>query len=108
MDLCVRFWDLSENKVNARYYRSSFLGHGTHQNLLSHFNGITKDLGHSHLYQISMDGSNVDIKFHQKFSAHFKESNFHSPIDMAVVLYTSSIEVLPLEQKNLDGNYKRF
>ena len=77
MDLYVRFWNVSENKVNIRYYRSSFLGHGTHQNLLSHFNYITKDLDHSHLHQISMDSPNANIKFHQEFSAHFKELNFN-------------------------------
>ena len=77
MDLYVRFWNVSENKVNIRYYRSSFLGHGTHQNLLSHFNYTTKDLDHSHLHQISMDSPNANIKFHQEFSAHFKELNFN-------------------------------
>ena len=43
-DLYVKFWDVNENKVNVRYFGSSFLGHGTHQNLLSHFSDITKDL----------------------------------------------------------------
>ena len=87
MELYVRFWDVSENKVNVHYYGSSFLGHGTHQNLLSHFNDITRDLDHSHLYQISMDGANVNAKFHQEFSAHFKESNFHLLLALAVVLF---------------------
>ena len=50
MDLYVRFWDVNKNKFNVRYHGSSFLGHGAHQNLLSHFNDITKDLDHSHLY----------------------------------------------------------
>ena len=61
MDLYVRFWDVSENKVNVHYYGSSFHGHGTHQNVLSHFNDITKDLNHNHLYQISMDDPNINI-----------------------------------------------
>ena len=82
MDLCVRFWDVNESKVNVRYYGSSFLGRGTHQNLLSHLTDITEDLDHSHLYQISMEGTNVNIKFHQDFSAHFKERNFYSLIDI--------------------------
>ena len=69
-------------------------GQGTHQNLLSHFNNITEDLDHIHLYQTSIDGPNVNIKFYQEFSVHAKES-------------TSFIEVLPLEQKILGGNYKR-
>ena len=29
-----------------------------------------------------MDGPNANIKFHQESSAHFKESNFHSLIDV--------------------------
>ena len=82
MDLYVRFWYVSDNKVNVCYCGPSFLGHGTHQNLLSHFNDFTKDLDHSHLYRISMDGPNVNVKFNQEFSAHFKESNFHSLIDI--------------------------
>ena len=57
-------------------------GQGTHQNLLSHFNNITEDLDHIHLYQTSIDGPNVNIKFYQEFSVHAKESNFHSLIDI--------------------------
>ena len=65
MVLYARFWDVIENKVNVRYYGSSFLGHGSHPNLLSHFSNITKGLD-SHLYQTSMDGPNVNAKFHQE------------------------------------------
>ena len=109
MDLYVRFRNVNENKVNIRYYRSSFLAHGTHQNLLSYFSYITKDLDHSHLHKISMDSPNANIKFHQEFSAHFKERNFNFfLLTLTFVLYTSSKEVLPLQQKNLDTNYKRF
>ena len=52
MDLYVRFWDVSENKVNVHYYGSSFLSQDTHQNILSYFNDITKDFTHNRLYQI--------------------------------------------------------
>ena len=106
MDLCARFWDVSENRVNVCYYESSFFSHGTHQNLLSHFNDITKDLEHSHLYQVSMDIPNNDMKFCQEFSVDFKESNLHSLIDIGCCsLHIIHKGVLALEQKNLDGNY---
>ena len=37
-------------------------------------------MDHSHLYQISMGDPNVNIKFHQEFSTHFKERNSNSLI----------------------------
>ena len=60
----------------------AFFGLGTHQNFFSHFSDINKDLNHIHLHQISLDGPNVNIKFHQEFSAHLKKRNFHSLIDI--------------------------
>ena len=40
------------NTVNVRYYGSSFLGHAAHQDLLHHFNSLTKYLDPTYLYQI--------------------------------------------------------
>ena len=33
MDLYIRFWDVNLNKDNVRYFGSTFLGHGTHEDL---------------------------------------------------------------------------
>ena len=44
MDLYVRFWESVSNRVETRYFGSSFLGHTTHQDLCSHFIDVTKDL----------------------------------------------------------------
>lgn len=52
----------TDNRVHTRYYGSSFLGHGTNQNILAHFTDLTKELDDSHLFQISMDGPNVNLK----------------------------------------------
>ena len=42
MDLYIRFWDVNLNKVNVRYFGSTFLGHGTHQVYLPIFKKLRK------------------------------------------------------------------
>ena len=37
MDLIIRYWNVDENKVESRYWNSSFLGHATNQDLFMHF-----------------------------------------------------------------------
>jgi hypothetical protein len=68
--------------VKVRYYDSTFFGHGTHTDLLKHFKTVTDDLQSNKVYQISMDGPNVNLKFYNEFSAKFKEENCHSSIDI--------------------------
>lgn len=82
MDLYVRYWDTGENRVKVRYYDSSFLGHARHTDLLEHFKTITDTLPANKLYQISMDGPNVNLKFYQEFSALHKENSFHGLINI--------------------------
>ena len=82
MDLYIRFWDVNLNKVSFRYFGSTFLGHGTHQDLLIHFQEVTKEINYSHLYQVSMDGPSINLKFYQEFSTCFKENNSHSLLDI--------------------------
>ena len=63
MDVIVRYWSKKEQKMKIRYWGSSFFNHGKHQNILKQFNYITNELYHENLYQISMDGPNVNFKF---------------------------------------------
>ena len=60
------FWESVSNRVETRYFGSSFLGHTIHQDICSHFIDVTKELNSTRLYQISMDGPsvNVNIKFY--------------------------------------------
>ena len=67
MDLHVRYWDPMENIVKVRYCKSTFLGHGTHTDLLNHFKCVTNDFPSNKVYQVSMDGLNVNLKFYKKF-----------------------------------------
>ena len=72
MDLHVRYWDLIESRVKVRYYDSTFLGRGTHTDLLNHFKSITNGLPSNRVYQVSMDGPNVNLKFYKEFSRLYK------------------------------------
>ena len=83
MDLYVRYWDVACSQVKMRYFGSSFMGHGTYTDILQHFDKITKDLNPAHLYQISMDGPNVNLKFYREFVQKRKDENYHSLIDIA-------------------------
>jgi hypothetical protein len=82
MDMYIRYWDDTDNRVHTRYYGSSFLGHGTHQDILTHFSELTKELDDSRLFQVSMDGPNVNLKFFREFSSQFKETNNHSLVNI--------------------------
>ena len=82
MDLYIRYWDKTENVVKVRYYGSSFLGHGRHNDILNQFTTLTRSLKSEALYQFSMNGPTVNLKFFKEFAADFKEGNFHSLVDI--------------------------
>lgn len=82
MDIYIRFWDSVNERVQTRYYGSSFLGHTTYQDLTTHFVNLTSELPASKLYQISMDGPNVNLKFFKEFLSHHKSNCHHSLIDI--------------------------
>ena len=82
MDLYIRYWDKTENVVKVRYYGSSFLGHGRHNDILNQFTRLTRSLKSEALYQFSMNGPTVNLKFFKEFAADFKEGNFHSLVDI--------------------------
>ena len=82
IDLFVRFWDGTDKCIKVRYYGSMFLGHGRHTEILHHFVGMAKDLKFECLYQSSVDGITVNVKFFQEFSAKFKNANYHSLTDI--------------------------
>ena len=58
------------------------MGHGTYTDILQHFDEIAKDLNTAYLYQISIDGSNVNLKFYREFVQKRKDENFHLLIDI--------------------------
>ena len=60
-----------------------FLANGTHQKLLKHFHEVTKELDHSKLYQISMDGPSVNFKVCNEIVQDRQENMVHSLIDIS-------------------------
>ena len=58
------------------------MGHGTYTDILQHFDEIAKDLNTAYLYQISMDGSNVNLKFYREFVQKREDENYHSLTDI--------------------------
>ena len=80
MDFYVRFWESVSNRVETRYFGSSFLGHTTHQDLCSLFIDVTKDLNSTRLYQISVDGPSV--KVYNEFIKKQRGEWHHQLIDM--------------------------
>ena len=63
MDLHVRYWDVSENKVTIHYWNSEFLGHTRSDDLVKTFSDGLNELDMAKLIQISMNGPNSNQKF---------------------------------------------
>ena len=82
MVVMVQYWDEEENEVRTRYLGSTFLGHSTAVDLMDKLNEVIKHLDPEKLYQISMDGPAVNIKFLNEFKLKREENAFHSIIDI--------------------------
>ncbi|CAI6352627.1 unnamed protein product [Macrosiphum euphorbiae] len=62
MDIIVRFWCKSSNKVISRYLTSCFLGHTTAIDLLEALKSALKNFDLNKMIHLSMDGPYVNIK----------------------------------------------
>ena len=81
MDLIIRYGNNDAQKVDVRYWGSSFFGHATHQDLLKQFNKITSELDPKKLNQISMDGPQINTKFYGEIANNRETSMFHKLLD---------------------------
>lgn len=63
MDIHVRLWE--GDQVITRYLTSTFMGHATSADLLEHFHEACDSLNLRKLLQVSMDGPNVNWRFHR-------------------------------------------
>ena len=68
-----QYWDAEENKVRTHYLGSTLLGLSTAVDLINKLNEVIKHLDLEKLYQISMDGPTVNIKFLNEFK-HLNKS----------------------------------
>ena len=59
MDCLIRYWDSEANLSRVRFWNSSYLGHGTHKDVLKKFENSLTGLNPSKMIQVSMDGPSV-------------------------------------------------
>lgn len=72
MDIVIRYWNSEKEEVATRYFNSAFMGHATASNVLCAFLQATKELDLPKLLQVSMDGPNVNLKFHKDLKSYLK------------------------------------
>lgn len=82
MDILVRFFDEIDQKVKVRYLDSRFIGHSTHQDLFNHFTDAIAKLNNNNIYQISMDGPSVNLKFLEKVQNERRNDEQHELINI--------------------------
>ena len=69
MDIVIRFWDSSVNKVCSRYLSLSFMGHSTAEDIMNNFLEASSDIKLCNLVQVSMNGPNVNWCFLEQLSS---------------------------------------
>ena len=107
IDLIIRYWNNNAQKVDVRYWGSSFFGHATHQDLLKQFNKITSELHPKKLYQISMDKPKVNTKFYWEIVTSQEQSIFRKLIDFGSCNLHIVHGSLKTELKRVVGNWKK-
>lgn len=81
MDINVRFWNSTTNKICTHYYNSVFIGHSCAEDILKAFLTGIDGLDVNKILQISMDGPNVNKKFFNNLKSYLKDNgNVNSPV----------------------------
>lgn len=78
MDLGVRFWSSEENRVTSRFLTSAFLSHITSEDLLQAIKNNLSEENLKKVFQLSMDGPNVNLKLKRLFVSDLR-SDEESP-----------------------------
>lgn len=81
MDFFVRFWNDEKNEVSTRYLTSAFLGHASAPDIFFSFRDTLEKtgIGLQRLFQIGMDGPNVNLRFFDDLRLYMDEENKDSP-----------------------------
>ena len=78
MHILIRFWDEDNEKVDTRYFDSSFLKGATANDIQEAFMSGIKELDKNNFLQISLGGPNVNLKFLELMAENrMKLRNFH-------------------------------
>ena len=82
MDILIRYFDHVENRVKVRYLDSKFFGHATHQDLFIQFMQVLFKLDTNKIFQVSMDGPIVNLKFLKNLQKDCLENEQHELINI--------------------------
>ena len=73
MDIVIRFWDSSRNKVCSQYLSSSFMHHSTAEDIMNNFLEALSKMKLCNLVQVLMDGPNVNQSFLELLSSYLHD-----------------------------------
>lgn len=75
MDIAIHFWNKTFSEVRTQYYSSALLREATANYLLDSFTIEIELLNLKRLLHVSMDGPNVNFKFHKDLDAYLLSKN---------------------------------
>ena len=80
MDILIRYFHHVEDRVKVRYLDSKFFGRATHQDLFIQFTQALFKLDTNKIFQVSMDGPIVNLKFFEKLQKERLENEQHEQL----------------------------
>ena len=84
MDCLIRYWDSEANLIRVQFWNSSYLGHGTHKDVLKKFENSLTGLNPSKMIQVSMDGASVNLKFLESLGNSRERKGLPGLIDIGI------------------------
>ena len=89
MDFIVYFWGSIAKRFLVRFFDSLFMGYTTHQDLLTNFEDALINLDRWKIIQISVDGTNTNLKFLDELKKTRATDELNDVINMGTCnLYT--------------------
>ena len=108
LDVHVRYWSSAKLQVESRYLTSLFIGHGKTEDILRHYEEATKHLDQSKVWQVGIDGPNVNLSFERELRALRKEMNLPS----LILLGTCGLHIVhgafQTGAKETDWNFDKY
>ena len=73
MDIVIRCWESSMDKVCSQYLSSPFMGHSTTEDIMNNILEASSEIKLCNLVQVSMDGPNVNWAFLEQLSSNLHD-----------------------------------
>ena len=78
MDILIKHLDHVEDRMKVRYLYSKIFGHATYQDLFIQFTQALFKLDTNKMFQVSLDGPIVNLKFLEKLQKDCLENEVHT------------------------------